>query len=452
MTVPLLSRSRNRHLPHSSHIRPGPARRTVRACVRFVGVAALLALAPSSAAFARPASARASDLQKRVGAEKVAVEDPCTDPGPDGACRRHALSRVLGKLAEAKQGHKTVRILHLGDSHVVSDYITRTIRARFHEAYGDAGRGFVIIDQARESGGRLLGAYDDWTRERIVDAGQAGKAFGFSGTSLESTRKGAKLTYALLDGEPKVRLFYHAQPGGGAAELLVDGKPVRTLSTEAAAPKSATQTFDIPAAKGRSSGKKRAERKLEIVAQGPHARLFGIAFETGRPGAVYEAIGPLGAYADVYLQLDRDSFQAQLIDDAPDLVVLMVGGNDALRISQGKTAIDQVRKEHEALVDFIRTTLPDADCLLFAPMDAGEKRNGKVVSRAGIQEVHDAQKAVAAAKGCGFYDTLQAMGGRGAIARWAKAKVMNSDLVHPRDKAAQLLGDLFADAWLDLTP
>ncbi len=402
--------------------------------------------ASPAAAKPKSSSAKENTLKKRVGAEKVPIDDPCVESDAGGGCKRRALERTVKKLAQAKEGRATVRILHLGDSHVASDYITQTIRARLQAEYGDAGRGFTVIDQQIGYGGRRFPGEAGWERDRIVDKDREGRPFGFSGTSLESTKKGAELVFKLLEDEPKVRLFFQGQPGGGDAKILVDNKEIGVLATAQEAPKSMTKTFEIPGAKKR--GKK--ERKLKIVAEGAKVRLYGISFEGDRPGVLYESIGPLGADAKVYLQLDRASFKEHLIEDAPDLVVLMVGGNDALKIRKGWTDLDKVKKDHADLLDLLKSTLPNADCLVFSPMDAGEKEGKKIVSKTYLKEVHDMQKPLAIAKGCAFFDMFQSMGGENSIARWVDAKVMNADLVHPREKAAELLGDLFYEAFEDV--
>ena len=75
-------------------------------------------------------------LKERVKAKKVPFVDACASPrgastGPN--CTRTALSGTLSKLKSGQQ----VKILHLGDSHVASDYITGMARDRLP---GDARR------------------------------------------------------------------------------------------------------------------------------------------------------------------------------------------------------------------------------------------------------------------------------------------------------------------------
>lgn len=377
-------------------------------------------------------------LKAKVGAVDVPLLDPCVEPSPGAAaCTRRALDRSRKALAGAKE--KPVRILHLGDSHVAADLITSMTRDRLQREYGAGGRGFIHVDQLVGYGGRReTKGEGDWERDRIVDAKEkAGRPYGFSGVALESKKKGAKLTFRLEPDETRVVVYY--VPQAGAAEVVAKVGKAELGRFDAS--QGQTAAFDLPAKLG-----KKAELVLE--AQGEKARIVGLSFESQKSGLYYDAIGPVGADAKVYLDLGRESFQAQLTAHDPALIVLMVGGNDALKSRKGWTNLEQVEKDHRDLIQLLRTMAPNADCLLFGPMDAGEKEKGKVVSKALLVETRDFQKKLAEELGCGFWDTLTAMGGTGSIGKWDKAKVMNGDLVHPKKPAGDLLGLMFAEAFL----
>lgn len=384
-----------------------------------------LALAPPGVAAAPPLP----PLAAKVGA----ADTPLIRP--------ELLTRIASKLQRARAGEGVVRVLHLGDSHVAADLITKTIRRELQSQFGDAGRGFTGVEQSVKLGGRSLRDAPGWRRDRIVDAGRAGVAFGFAGISLESTKKGAALEYRLEPADRAVELHYEAGPGRGPVQLLVGEAELITLDTASPKAVSRTHRVELPA-------ERNAKDSLRLVAPGAAARVFGLSFESGRPGVLYSVVGPVGADAKVYLDLERQSFTEQLKSARPDLVVLMVGGNDALKVRKQWRSLDEVRKDHEQLLELLRSALPEADLLMWTPMDAGEKKKGKVGSLPYITEVAELQRAVAEAKGVPLYDALASMGGIGSIERWAKAGIMNADLVHPKSKAAELLGLLFVRALL----
>ncbi len=386
---------------------------------------------------------KVAKLTKKLGAKAVSIVDNCAEPGPGGTCSRRALDRTVAALEAAADDGSTVRILHLGDSHVAADYITKTIRNRLQDRFGDSGRGFVHPDQRVGFGGRRTKrASKPWEKDRIVDTGRAGRPYGFSGISLESKKKGARVAYQVKRDDGLLHIYFQQQPKGAPFTVRL-GKTVLGRIETAGERRSLMRSFELPPSKQK-------RRTLTLKTAGKGARIYGLSFESGEPGVAYDSIGPVGADAKVYLQLERASFQEHLREYKPSLVVLMVGGNDALKIRKGWTTPAKVRQDHLDVIDVLRGAVPNVECLIWSPMDAGKRVGGKVVSKGRLGEVRDMQRAVAKAKGCAFWDLHEAMGGTGSIARWNKARVMNKDLVHPRARAAEVLGHLFADAWLAL--
>src|SRR5262249_19600441 len=117
--------------------------------------------------------------------------------------------------------------------------------------------------------------------------------------------------------------------------------------------------------------KKRKPRELSIVANGKHVRFYGISFERASSGVLYDSIGPVGADSKVYLDLDRKSFSEHLAEHDAALVVIWLGGNDALKMRRKWFTAADVRRQYSELIDVIRAALPKADCMLWGPMDSG---------------------------------------------------------------------------------
>lgn len=388
-----------------------------------------------------PDAERLDSLAKQLGAEPFKIEAPCVDD----SCPRNALDRVFKRLDELERTHDgVVRILHLGDSHVAADYITGTIRHSLQYRFGDAGRGFVAIDQRSEYGGRRLHR-KGWKRTRIVDLGRAGMPFGFSGMSLESRKPGAKVDFVLNGEDAVVTVFYHATRNGGRVKVMLGDLVIGDFDTHAQSEESKAQTFKVPGA----GGVGRRGDDLSLVADDAGAKVFGISFENGNSGIFYDSIGPVGADARVYMSLNQKSFKEHLQALKPDLIVMMVGGNDALAMRKGIRTLEDVRTDHERVLKAVKTALPEADCMLWSPMDAGEMENGKIVSKKFISEVRNMQRAAAEKMGCAFWDMFESMGAEGAFARWHKQGIMNDDLVHPRAAAGELLGHLWASSFLE---
>lgn len=383
------------------------------------------------------------DLGDALGASPWPIEAPCLTR----FCTRRSLDRLFEKLDQVDSGQDAVaRILLLGDSHIAADYIARTVRDRLQHRFGSAGRGFVVIDQKAQYGGRRLSkAY--WSRLRIVDGGGFGKAFGFAGMRLMSNRPGARMAFELEDEDDEVVAYFIAGPDSGTLSFFVHDQKVSQIMTRMDGFESAVHRFDVPT---QVDGVNGAPRRLEIVAQSPNAMLLGLSFESDSPGVILDAVGPVGADANTWLHMNRRSLQQHLRALDPDLVMLMIGGNDALAVRKRDRTMREVEMDYRALIERIKTALPSTDCLLWAPLDAGVRVNGHIASKPDLPQIRDIQRRVAQDLQCAFWDTYEAMGGEGSFRRWFKQGLMNSDLVHPRSRGGDLLGHLFSSALIDL--
>lgn len=352
---------------------------------------------------------------------------------------------------EAGAPDDVVRVLHLGDSHIAADYITRTARARLQARFGDGGRGFVSADQKSRFGGRRL-SRAGWNRVRAVDTlGRRKRSppttrraprddFGLAGIRLESARAGAEAVYGIASTERLVVFHYRAHPKGPELRVEADGIELERWSTDDPYTETRVRRVDVDLPPPKPE-------QLTVTALGAGAELFGLSFETNAAGLLYDAIGPVGADAAVWTSMDPFSFAEHAQALSPSLVVLMIGGNDALALRQGRRTPKEVRSQLQALVRRLTASVPEADCLVFGPLDAAQNENsGRYKSRRYIETVVEIERKVAKEEGCAFWDAYRAMGGEGSFGRWLDRGLMNEDLVHPRSRGADLLGHLFARA------
>jgi lysophospholipase L1-like esterase len=91
----------------------------------------------------------------------------------------------------------------------------------------------------------------------------------------------------------------------------------------------------------------------------------------------------------------------------------------------------------------VRKASPTCDCLVLAPTDRADTLLKTPL-------VRDALKAAAKAEGCGFWDTYEAMGGKGSIHAWHAEKPTKAagDGVHLNARGYHELGDKLATAIL----
>ncbi|MEO7095598.1 MAG: hypothetical protein ABI175_20240, partial [Polyangiales bacterium] len=236
------------------------------------------------------------DVAKDVGAAHRPIEDPSG----------HALDAFYAALAKTESGvpGSAVRVAHYGDSLIVSDFMSSTLRRRFQARFGDAGHGFILIAKAWKwylHYDVSHSASEGWITNRIVNPRIADELYGYGGVSFRSSDMGVKATFGTSKPPPaglpdegfgrrvsRFQVHYLEQPKGGKFDLSIDGKKVSTIDT--LTPAGGTEKAHKTATVNVDDG----EHSLEVkISGGAEARLFGVALEREVPGVVWDALGVL---------------------------------------------------------------------------------------------------------------------------------------------------------------
>jgi lysophospholipase L1-like esterase len=335
-----------------------------------------------------------------------------------------------------------VRVVHYGDSPTTADLITADVRGMLQKQFGDAGAGFVLIArpwawynhrgmgmEAENWGIDVLGRPE--ARDGVTGLG-GGRFRGAPGSVAKWSLKGGQAR--------SVEVAYQAQPGGGSFVFEADGEPVGNADTNAEVAHPDYVTFALPA---------HASELQVRVTQGA-VQLFGVEFRRDRPGVLYSSLGVNGASVTLLSRaFNRAALSAQLRHYQPDLVVLAYGTNESGYPGFVDTTWVQ---EMATAVKRVRTALPQASILLMSPMDRGELRpDGTIGTIPALPRLVAKEKELAAELGVGFFNTFEAMGGQGTIAKWyaAQPRLVGSDYIHPLPAGAKIVGELLYDSLRD---
>lgn len=354
------------------------------------------------------------------------IEDPS---GTALAAFYEALDRT-----DRKEPGALTRITHFGDSIVVSDWVTGTLRRRMQAHYGDGGHGFLLI--AAPWPGYFHNdvshtASAGWKTHRIVGPLTRDAHYGLGGVSFRSVQPGTWARFGTArDGElgrraSRFTVAYLAQPRGGELEIRVDGKLVETVSTQADELRSEVHVVEV----------EDGEHRFELRVKRAPVRAFGVWLEREGPGVVYDAIGVLGARMRTLDEQDDAHFADQLRLRDPHLVVFQFGINES---EDGPSP--RLEPAMRSVLDQTRAALPEASCLVVGALDRADRRGGRYVSRAFIPKLVEAQRRAAFDAGCAFFDTYAAMGGEGSMGDWARKGLAGGDLAHPSSSGAEVLG------------
>lgn len=357
---------------------------------------------------------------------------------PTGLAMR-AFYESLGRTVQKQPGAIT-RILHYGDSLVVVDFLTGQVRRRLQERFGDAGHGYMLAGKPW----RWYQHWDvtyrtsrSWQIDGIMkhtsgygDFGVGGYAFdGYSRSEyfeMGTSRKGEFGRTA-----SRFEVHYLTRPGGGSFEVFVDGKLHSRVNTAGPVRRSGVhtvRTVDSP-----------HKFRVECTGDGP-VRIFGGALERDVPGIVYDTLGINGARARTLERLRPELWAEQLRLRKPNLVIVNFGTNESEDVGRPMT---QVEADYLSVLQRLRAVIPEASCLVMAPLDRAARVNGQLTTKPILPQLVQAQRRAALKAGCAFYDTYQAMGGRGSMARWyqMRPRLCAGDMTHPTRRGADIIGD-----------
>lgn len=364
------------------------------------------------------------------GPSRTGYATPIEDPGHAGMANYYEALR-------STVGGGVARALHYGDSTIAADGISRTVRARLAARFGDAGPGFVSARMNQRTDVTATQTAG-WTWRSILMGGAGGR-YGLGGVVGIASAGDSGVARSPTP-QRHLELWYQAGAGYGSFWAKADDREIGRASASAASTEDRRFVLDIP----------EGFTKLAFGASGGPVPWYGVVLESGRPGATWEALGVIGVSSKSFTTFARDQLATQMKVRDPDLVVIMLGGNEAgypiltTRKGEGYVPI------YAAALATIRAGAPDASCLVVAPLDQGFLDEEQVPrARPGMPNLVAGQRAAAKDAGCAFWSAYDAMGGAGSALTWARTRGLGSgDYVHLSPGGLEVIGDRLADALL----
>jgi lysophospholipase L1-like esterase len=355
-----------------------------------------------------------------------------------------ALENFFAALARLEDGSATddVRITQLGDSHTAADWQTGPVRRQLQERFTNGGRGFVPIGlpwKAWSQEGVLTGVAGPWKTEMNHPASRQPTGdgnLGLAGFALSTRAPGARAWVQVMTATSRAELDYLEQPRGGSFDLFVDGARAARITTRSEQSRSAFRAVDVSAT---------ARHRIEVRALGDgEVRIFGVALDRGEQrGLVFDALGINGARVATARSWNAELWSDELRHRAPLLVILAYGTNDAADLETSPESFEAGVTE---VLGRVTHAVPSASCLVLGPPDRASRSTGKPwATPPRLLEIVARERHAAAAAGCAFFDQVAAMGGEGAMARWATEPTPRGqqDRVHLTRGGYAALGSAF---------
>ncbi len=320
-------------------------------------------------------------------------------------------------------GGRRVSIVHIGDSHILGNYLTREVRVRLQRSFGDAGRGFIFPYKLAGTNGPRDYLVESTVRWQSGNCNQnlaASTPYGLSGFSLETATPKGELTVRLRDTVTaetslltKVTIFQHTAEAQypftivdpvthQEAMLLIQGDRFKSYY------------FSRPVGQFTLQFAKSAPEQKRLC-------IDGIAIENELAGIAYHSIGVNGAKFSDFSRAKH--FAKQIGDLAPDLAILSFGTNEGQFPVQEAALYKQI---HE-LVAKIQEDAPGCAILLTTPADSylrGKGFNPHLAAVATTIRRYAHQHHVA------IWDLYRLGGGEESAQAWKSAGLMSSDSVH----------------------
>ncbi len=348
----------------------------------------------------------------------------------------------LDHFYEALLKNGTVRILHYGDSPTTGDLITADARAALQKQFGDAGSGFVLIARPwawYNHRGVDMDASSHWKIDIGGLATVKDGMYGLGGVSFLGSA-GATARWKIRNGQhAAIEVAYLAQPDGGSFEMEADGNSIGEVDTTGdRAPGYAS--FKIP--RGASDFSLRVTKGT--------VRLYGAEFRKASSGVIYSSLGINGANITLLSHaFNERHWAAELHHYKPDLVIVNYGTNES---GFAKFVDSTWGGELKEAVRRLKAALPGASILLMSPMDRGERNKaGEIETIAALPRLVEIESRVAKESGVAFFNTFQAMGGPGTMARWysEEPRLVGADFIHPMPAGAKIVGELLYNGLRD---
>lgn len=379
-------------------------------------------------------------LRANLPSRKNFLHIPCTDgelrpPGSDAECTQRALDNFYASLRDrafGKSGH--TRWMQYGDSLVIGDTMTGELRRLFQQQFGDGGHGWVYIGHplrpVRAENIRLY-PNDAWYIRTIVRHSEnGGDLFGLGGAEFRPTDDSSLLlTGAREKGLghtlERFHLYYFAPSGVDSASfhLTVNGQ-THTEHIVAKPGSSNVHTFEVPP----------GNHRIQLSGFSSKIRYYGLVSESSGPGVVIDNLGLVSARQEHLLKLNKEQWHDQLALRDPDVVAFFYGVN-AASSNKGRA---QARskgyiQDYKEVIRRAMRDAPNRDCVILSLLTRGTREGNKIYPTGAVEVLNKAQKDVALASGCAFFDTTGVMGGSDGIQAWANHRppLLGTDLSHP---------------------
>jgi len=374
------------------------------------------------------------------------AEYPFINYEADTLINASQLMPFFNKLLKLENGDSSqVSILHIGDSHIQADFLSREVRKNIQLRFGNAGRGLVFplrVAGTNEPADYRSSTNAGWTVAKINTQNRNPEP-GLSGISMLSAENGAYFDIVTSNHDDLDYAFdqvtlIHAKDSLQFDCRIIDSltKPGYLMSSGALEQGDCKTwvKFVHPTNFVRIQAEQTEASQNSIT-------INGLILQNSEPGIVYHSVGINGAHFSDYN--NSPLFFSQLKVLNPDLVIISLGTNEGADI---KVNVDEIVASVSTLVQKIKSANPQTCILIATPADDYFHKKYKNPYLEAVQRVllQSAEKENVAC-----WDIYNITGGFGSCIEWRKAGMMQRDGVHFNKQGYAVQGELLYKALID---
>jgi lysophospholipase L1-like esterase len=352
----------------------------------------------------------------------------------------------FNKLLKLENGDTNqVSILHIGDSHIQADFLTREVRKSFQLRFGNAGRGLVFplrVAGTNEPADYRSTTNTGWTVTKINSQNRNPEP-GLSGISMLSGESGAyfdvtttnhdELNYAFNQVtliHPKDSLQFDCRFTNAPDKFgyLMSARPMEPGEN------TTSVWFEQP------TNYVRIQAEQTEIGQSSMA-INGVILKNSKPGVLYSSVGINGAHFSDYNSSPLFYRQIKVLN--PDLVIISLGTNEGANI---KVTEEEIITSLSTMLQSIRLVNPETCILIATPADDYFRKKYK---NPYLEAVQRALVKSAEQEGVACWDMYSIAGGYASCTEWRKAGLMQKDGVHYNKQGYTLQGSLLYKALID---
>lgn len=409
----------------------------------------------------------------------------------------NVLAPFFEKLTETKQGKYSLRIVHIGDSHIQAGFFTSQMRELFQKDYGNAGRGLVFPYRLAGTNGHMDVRFSSdilWSRYRIITS-DAPKV-GIAGATIYTKNKpfyirmqtvDTPFSTITIDGEgldeiqlavPKeghiaplpimLEKIYRVKSGDVLGKIArrhkVTIKQLKEWNNLRSDRINIGQRLKIRTQKSNTPWKfessnfiyvkpyEHSSQSIKAVFENPVSELYlinkgisnskevtiyGLNLSNQHLGVTYDGIGFNGAKYFNYN--DSEMFFEQLAHYSPDLLIVSLGTNEAFdkvyKMEQFRSDLELFfgKIEKLGIKNILLTTPPSA-------LRSTRYENPK------LEQYANVLKEFAYEKGYAVWDLFATMNGVKGMKYWYKKGLAGKDRIHFTEEGYRLQANLLYDA------